>query len=429
MAPEQADGSRVTHHCDLYSLGGLLYALLAGRPPFHGKSMLETLQMQRFSEPEPVRRYAHATPAELEQIISQLLNKEPGQRFPNALMVARRLEAMERALTLREQEVKTPRAPIANDDFALKKQQLVAYEDVSATIDSSAPVDDPGATRVDDNRSVSLPGTSATGEDVAETDREVRPALRTISFTTIEEERQAAERLRHTEHPLAAAPTWLLIASLFGFGLLVYYFMQPPSADALFARIDTAAAEDDDRKLLGIADEVTDFVDYYPDDPRTSEVLKYERRIRMVRLERTARARARNLQRQYSDSPIAAEYLAAIELAEIDPDQAATRLQAMVNLYAVSQDEAVSVFVEAARDQLPRIREKVRQRAASQLAWVHKRLRDVDAIIASDPQHARIICQSVIELYHDRPWAAEAVAMAQQRLDSLDKTAGSNSPN
>ncbi|NIP87375.1 MAG: protein kinase, partial [Planctomycetales bacterium] len=71
MAPEQADGRRVTHHCDLYSLGGVLYALLAGRPPFQAKSMLEMLQMQRYSQPEPVRRYAHEAPAELERIISQ----------------------------------------------------------------------------------------------------------------------------------------------------------------------------------------------------------------------------------------------------------------------------------------------------------------------------------------------------------------------
>ena len=36
MAPEQADGRPVTYQCDLYSLGGVLFALLAGRPPFTG---------------------------------------------------------------------------------------------------------------------------------------------------------------------------------------------------------------------------------------------------------------------------------------------------------------------------------------------------------------------------------------------------------
>ncbi|MEX0866386.1 MAG: serine/threonine-protein kinase, partial [Pirellulales bacterium] len=99
MAPEQADGRRVTHHCDLYSLGCVLYALLAGRPPFKAKSMLEMLHKQRYAEPESVRRFAHDAPQEFDSIIMQLLAKEPSERFANALMVGRRLESMERALT------------------------------------------------------------------------------------------------------------------------------------------------------------------------------------------------------------------------------------------------------------------------------------------------------------------------------------------
>ena len=46
-----------------------MYALLAGRPPFRAASLVEMLQLQRFSEPEPVRRYAPNTPQELESII------------------------------------------------------------------------------------------------------------------------------------------------------------------------------------------------------------------------------------------------------------------------------------------------------------------------------------------------------------------------
>ena len=62
MAPEQADGRVVTDRCDQYSLGGVMYALLAGRPPFRAGTLLEMLQLQRYAEPEPVRRYAPDTP-------------------------------------------------------------------------------------------------------------------------------------------------------------------------------------------------------------------------------------------------------------------------------------------------------------------------------------------------------------------------------
>ena len=103
MSPEQADGQPVTHHCDLYSLGGVMFALLAGRPPFRSHSVLELLQMLRSSEPNGVRDFAPETPVEMEAIIAQLLEKEPQKRFPNVLMVARNLEAMERGLSLRSE--------------------------------------------------------------------------------------------------------------------------------------------------------------------------------------------------------------------------------------------------------------------------------------------------------------------------------------
>src|SRR3954467_12899066 len=108
MSPEQAEGRPVTARCDQYSLGGVMYALLAGRPPFRAKNLPQMLQMQRFAKPEPVRRYAPDTPEQLERVIAQLLAKDPGDRFPNMQVLARHLQAMAMALS----------RPAA-DDFAL----------------------------------------------------------------------------------------------------------------------------------------------------------------------------------------------------------------------------------------------------------------------------------------------------------------------
>ncbi len=95
MAPEQADGRPVTYQCDLYSLGGVLFAMLAGRPPFSGGSLPEMLQYHRFAEPPSVARFAADVPAELERLIASLLSKDPQSRATNALAVAAQLAAME----------------------------------------------------------------------------------------------------------------------------------------------------------------------------------------------------------------------------------------------------------------------------------------------------------------------------------------------
>src|SRR3972149_1037412 len=53
MAPEQAAGKTVDHRADLYSLGAVMYALLARRSVFRGKSLGEVLYKQQFEMPQP----------------------------------------------------------------------------------------------------------------------------------------------------------------------------------------------------------------------------------------------------------------------------------------------------------------------------------------------------------------------------------------
>src|SRR3972149_4956118 len=112
MSPEQAEARPVAARCDQYSRGGGLSALLAGRPPFLAKNLPQMLQLQRFADPEPVRRYAPDTPEQLERVIMQLLAKDPADRFPNTQVLARHLQALVMALS----------RPAA-DDFALATDQ------------------------------------------------------------------------------------------------------------------------------------------------------------------------------------------------------------------------------------------------------------------------------------------------------------------
>ena len=94
MAPEQAEGRPVDPRSDLYSLGGVMYVLLARRPLYNARSFAEMLDKQRFEKPAPLRQFAPDIPVELEQIVHRLLEKDPERRMGTALALERRLETV-----------------------------------------------------------------------------------------------------------------------------------------------------------------------------------------------------------------------------------------------------------------------------------------------------------------------------------------------
>jgi serine/threonine-protein kinase len=93
MAPEQIRGKPpVSNKTDLYALGCVFYEMLTGDPPFDADNAAEVLHKHLKEEPARVRALVANCPAELDQLIWDLLQKDPELRPASAAAVAERLK-------------------------------------------------------------------------------------------------------------------------------------------------------------------------------------------------------------------------------------------------------------------------------------------------------------------------------------------------
>jgi len=101
MSPEQARGAPLGPASDIHALGAILYHALAGRPPFVGPTVPETLHQVIQAEPVSPRLLVPGISRDLETIVLTCLRKEPEQRYPDARALASDLRA-----TLRHEPIR-----------------------------------------------------------------------------------------------------------------------------------------------------------------------------------------------------------------------------------------------------------------------------------------------------------------------------------
>ncbi len=109
IAPEQAEGAHFSSAADIYSLGAILFYLLAGRPPFTGANALSVIQQAGTTPAPKLRSFVSSIDRDLETIVARCLERDPKARYQTADALA---EDLERWLEGRPIIARPVRAPV-----------------------------------------------------------------------------------------------------------------------------------------------------------------------------------------------------------------------------------------------------------------------------------------------------------------------------
>ena len=460
MSPEQAEGKQVTSRCDLYALGSVLYALLTGRPPFAGKTIVQVITALKNDPAIPVCRLAPDTPEEFESIVMQLLEKDPAKRIPTALALSNRLKAMEHALSL-DTRVLKPGEPLADasglvpdvgpapsrgktttgrdpgvtiplndaeaDEYRLAGETPTIVTSGGSVVPSNRTQARSAGTRVTGFGPGGDSGTAATMDSLAPAAEPAVVPPKATRFTTVTE-----TELRHggvrRERDELGWKQWLAVGAVVALAVAVlavgvFFAARSPSADQLYASVK-AAADAGPEELSAAEDQLARFLEQFPADRRAGEVRSYQEDLELDRMERRFENRARRPKGVEALSPIERAYLEAVQTRLSDPEESLTRFQALVAVFEGPVDPTLNAIqkkthqqcLDLARQQIERLEGTVKKINQEQRMSLRRQLERADKLAESDRPAAEKIWQGIVTLYAGKSWAKDLVEQAEARL-------------
>lgn len=225
---------------------------------------------------------------------------------------------------------------------------------------------------------------------------------------------------------------------------IVWFFMQAPSADQLHNRI-VAVADDEHGDLRDVRNEMDRFLATNADDPRAGRIRDLKRTLDLDLLERRARRRSRS---DKGLTPLERDYRAAMNNEEKGPSACVKALEAMLAVHgsdaAIASpsdaDAEASLWFALARRKVEQLRPQALDEQRDDAKRIGELLTEAASLatradIANDESarkvfttQRRAILANIVEVYAERPHAAEAVGFATRELADQSSTPASGTP-
>jgi serine/threonine-protein kinase len=437
MSPEQALGKPVTVRSDLYSLGVVLFTLLAGQPPFSSASMEQSLRNLTSVPPPKIRSLVPNVPVQLEQLIDELLEKRPERRTATALALLRKLEQIEgelrdyseaktahgRPQTKGGQTPPPPATPVRpagsvgssqpqrQDTFRLGEPQDLLNRKTGEGARTLRPgADDTGA--VGNKAKTSAPAETAVYNEAYDLEPlPEKPQKKPDYFAHVTEHQRrhhAAPSVAEEKHFSGFWLTLLALAAVLTAGIAgTYYALKPPTADQLYSSIEYGSARPE-----RLHEQLDQFLQLYPEDSRAPRVV--DLKAMADALSRFKRLSIRRNMPGSEMTQVEKDFVDVVRAAFDDPATGYGKLEAFITLNPAGPD--VPRTTEDLVTDAKALRNKLKADAGRQELWDRQRIQDSLRRAADQPDGGVAIYRSIITLYENVDWAREEVEYARRKL-------------